>query len=71
MNTWRTVFSMAYAKCDFDRFTTKYRNVEDIAKMSDDDKRNTIIVELTDDSDLQAKTNCELEQMLTNNLASE
>jgi hypothetical protein len=59
------MFSMTYADCHFNGIIQRFRSAEELAVMSDDDKRNTIIVEINkatgmDIRTLQGKSNCEL-----------
>lgn len=65
------VFSMPDKDCDFNGIIEKYRNKEEIAQMSLDDQRETVIVEITKASDesipvLQGKSNCQLRKIVEN-----
>ena len=61
------LFSMTHADCHFRGIIERFRTNDELAGMSDDDKRNTIIVEANKAvglsiGELQGKSNCELRQ---------
>jgi len=63
------VLSTADDDCDFNGIIEKYRNKEEIAHMSLDDQRNTVIVEINKANNeripvLQDKSNCELRKIV-------
>jgi hypothetical protein len=63
------VFSTADDDCDFNGIIEKYRNKEEIAQMSLDDQRNTVIVEINKAINesipvLQGKSNCQLRKIV-------
>jgi hypothetical protein len=65
------VLSTADDDCDFNGIIEKYRNKEEIAHMSLDDQRNTVIVEINKANNehipvLQGKSNCQLRKIVKN-----